>query len=345
MRVMVASVQVPFVRGGAESHAEGLRRALQAHGHEADVVTLPFWREPPGELGHMIDSWARLRPRHWWVAPDRVIALKFPAWLCDHADLRIWMLHQYREAWDQLDRPRYERDADFRAATDRVRALDREVLGRAAREGRLVTNSGNVSRRLARDCGIDAPPLYHPPPSAEGIWSAEAQPVIFAPSRIEELKRQLLLIEAFAHVRSPVTAVLTGEGTMREACERRIAELGLGGRVRLLGNVPRDEMLAWYAHALAVWFAPFDEDYGYVTLEAMLAAKPVVTCTDSGGPLEFVEDGVTGLVREPDPRALAEAIDGLWADRARAARMGAAGLEAYRARGISWDRVVESLAC
>ncbi|HMN52474.1 MAG TPA: GDSL-type esterase/lipase family protein, partial [Xanthobacteraceae bacterium] len=132
-----------FVRGGAESHAEGLRRALQAHGHEADVVTLPFWREPPGELGHMIDSWARLRPRHWWVAPDRVIALKFPAWLCDHADLRIWMLHQYREAWDQLDRPRYERDADFRAATDRVREITITTKG----EGKVNLSSVAVHNR------------------------------------------------------------------------------------------------------------------------------------------------------------------------------------------------------
>ena len=40
--------------------------------------------------------------------------------------------------------------------------------------------------------------------------------------------------------------------------------------------------------ALGVIFPPLDEDYGYVTLEAMLAAKPVITCTDSGGPLEFV---------------------------------------------------------
>jgi len=345
MRVMVASVQVPFVHGGAESHAQGLRRALEEHGHEADVVTLPFWREPPAELEHQLDAWARVRPGHWWVSPDRVIALKFPAYLCDHADTRVWLLHQYREAYDQLDAARYGRDAAFRETTDRVRALDREVLGRAAREGRLVTNSGNVSRRLARDSGIDAPPLYHPPPSAGEIWSAPAQPVIFAPSRLESLKRQSLLIESFAHVRSPVTAVIAGDGTMRAECERLVGALGVGDRVRLLGAIPREEILAWYAHSLAVFFAPFDEDYGYVTLEAMLAAKPVITCTDSGGPLEFVEDGLTGAVCEPDPRAVAHAIDSLWADRERAARMGRAGAESYRARDITWRRVVETLAC
>jgi glycosyltransferase involved in cell wall biosynthesis len=345
VRIMIATVQVPFVGGGAESHAQGLRRALEARGHEADVVTLPFWREPPGELNHLLDAWARVRPRNWWITPDRVIALKFPAYLCDFADVRIWLLHQHREAYDLLETTRYERDAAFRATTDRVRALDREVLGRAAREGRLFTNSGNVSKRLARDSGIVAPPLYHPPPSAGLLWTAEAQPVIFAPSRLEAIKRQDLLIDAFTHVRSPVSAVITGGGTMQAEYERRIAERGLGDRVRMLGNVSREELLAWYAHALAVYFAPLDEDYGYVTLEAMLAAKPVITCTDSGGPLEFVEEGVTGLIREPDARALADAIDSLWDARQSARRMGEAGRESYRAREISWEKCMERLGC
>ncbi len=96
-----------------------------------------------------------------------------------------------------------------------------------------------------------------------------------------------------------------------------------------------------YANALGVLFAPFDEDYGYVTLEAFLSAKPVVTCRDSGGVLEFVRDGVNGRVAEPDPAALADALEGLAADRARAAAMGDAGREL--ARGITWDGVIEKL--
>jgi glycosyltransferase involved in cell wall biosynthesis len=96
-----------------------------------------------------------------------------------------------------------------------------------------------------------------------------------------------------------------------------------------------------YAGTLAVVFPPYDEDYGYVTLEAFLAGKPVVTTTDAGGPLEFVEDGVTGFVVAPDPRAIADAIARLAADRRGAADLGAAGRE--RARAITWTGVVDRL--
>ena len=80
-----------------------------------------------------------------------------------------------------------------------------------------------------------------------------------------------------------------------------------------------------------------------MTLEGFLASKPVITCSDSGGPLELVEDGISGWVAEPDPRSIAEAIDRLAADRERAVRMGVSGRERVRALGISWDHVVEEL--
>jgi glycosyltransferase involved in cell wall biosynthesis len=113
--------------------------------------------------------------------------------------------------------------------------------------------------------------------------------------------------------------------------------------VEWLGQVSEEEKRALYAHALGVVFPPVDEDYGYVTLEAMLAAKPVITCTDSGGPLEFVRHGETGWIAEPTPEALAVALDRLWEERPRAKAMGAAGRAHYESLGISWTTVVERL--
>jgi glycosyltransferase involved in cell wall biosynthesis len=92
---------------------------------------------------------------------------------------------------------------------------------------------------------------------------------------------------------------------------------------------------------LAVVYPPFDEDFGYVTLEAFLARKPVITCTDSGGPNEFIVDGVNGLVVEPTPGALATAANRLAANRREAAQLGDAGYEA--ARAVTWDGVIEKL--
>ncbi len=96
-----------------------------------------------------------------------------------------------------------------------------------------------------------------------------------------------------------------------------------------------------YAGALAVIFPPYDEDFGYVTLEAFLAGKPVVTTTDAGGPTEFVVDGENGYVTRPDEAAIGDALARLDRDRPLAASLGAAGLA--RARAVTWDGVIEQL--
>ena len=98
-----------------------------------------------------------------------------------------------------------------------------------------------------------------------------------------------------------------------------------------------------YLSALGVYFGPFDEDYGYVTLEGMAAERPVVTLTDSGGPLEFVRDDETGIVAPPEPRAIAEAFDRLHRDREAAARLGKAGNALIRAEVPRWPDVVARL--
>ena len=98
-----------------------------------------------------------------------------------------------------------------------------------------------------------------------------------------------------------------------------------------------------YAQALGVVFVPVDEDYGYVTLEAMLSSKPLITCIDSGGPLEFVIHNETGLVVEPSPAALAEAMDQLWKNRERAKIWGISARDHYESLNISWPNVVQTL--
>jgi glycosyltransferase involved in cell wall biosynthesis len=117
--------------------------------------------------------------------------------------------------------------------------------------------------------------------------------------------------------------------------------LGLGDRVRFAGRVTDAEAVDLYAGARAVYYAPVDEDYGFATIEAFASAKPVVTTTDAGGVLEFVEDDVTGLVTDPTPATLAPALAALAADPTRAARLGTAG--AARVQDITWDHVVDTI--
>lgn len=96
-----------------------------------------------------------------------------------------------------------------------------------------------------------------------------------------------------------------------------------------------------YARASAVFYAPYDEDYGLVTLEAFQSRKPVVTTSDAGGVLEFVHDGETGCVAPASAEAIGERLARLLRDKREARRLGANGYASVQA--IGWDEVVDKL--
>jgi glycosyltransferase involved in cell wall biosynthesis len=191
--------------------------------------------------------------------------------------------------------------------------------------------------------GLAAEPLYHPPRLAARL--AGGTPTygdyVLSVGRIESVKRVDLLVSAMARVDTPIRLLVAGDGTQRANVERAAAVAGVADRVDFLGAIDDERLVALYRGALAVLYPPYDEDFGYVTLEAFLSRKPVITATDSGGPNEFVVDGVNGRVCPPEPDAFAGAINGLAADRRRAAALGDAGYE--RARTITWDGVIEKL--
>jgi glycosyltransferase involved in cell wall biosynthesis len=220
---------------------------------------------------------------------------------------------------------------------DTLIRLDTEMLGECRA---IFTNAKNTASRLGRFNGLAAEALYHPSRLSGRLKPGPYGDYVLSVGRIESVKRVDLAVRALAHV-TGVRLVVAGDGTQRTNVERAAIEAGVGDRVTFLGTVGDDELIDLYAGALGVVYPPFDEDYGYVTLEAFLARKPLVTCTDSGGPNEFVVDGVNGWVCEPRPEAIAVALAQLDADRGRAAAMGDAGHDA--ARTITWDGVIEKL--
>jgi glycosyltransferase involved in cell wall biosynthesis len=346
MRVIVASVRTPFVHGGAEVHAAQLLAALKAEGHTADLVEMPFNPEPELIPDQMLACGLLDLTNIHETPVDRLIALKFPAYLIPHPHKVVWLLHQHRAAYDL-----YENADGGLADTPRGRIL-RDIIRRADEqigvEARAIfTNSRNVTRRLQEFSGTPSVPLYHPPAGAEEFYCAdEAGDYFFFPSRLTATKRQELVIEALGLTSSPVRikfsgvpdSVPYGEHLLRLATERRVAD-----RIEWLGFLPESEKRHLYARALAVVFPPLDEDYGYVTLEAMLSSKAVITCTDSGGPLEFVVPEKTGLVTAPTAAALARAMDTLWQNRALAQTFGRAGRRRYEEMDITWSHVVKTL--
>ena len=346
MRLLIANVQVPFVRGGGEMLADGLHDALVAAGHDAEIVRLPFkWYPPERMLEQLLAARLLDLTESSGTRIDRVIGLRFPAYLVPHPNKVLWLLHQDRTAYDLWGTGLCEltHAPNGQEIRDAIRAADTTMIPEARA---VYTISANVTRRLKTFCGIESEPLYHPPPGARLLHTAPAEDFLFFPSRFNRTKRQLLVVEALGRCRQPVRVCFAGladDTAYEDEIRDLVNALGLADRIEWPGAISDEAKSDFYARCLAVVFPPIDEDYGYVTLEAMLSNKPVITCADSGGPLEFVRDGETGLVVDATPEALAGAMDRVWADRHTAAAWGAAGRDRYDRLEISWERVVATL--
>jgi glycosyltransferase involved in cell wall biosynthesis len=335
--ICVCGTQVPFTQGGAELHLANLVRALREAGHRVEPVVLPTaW-----DRDRILDAAAA-----WRLVPldfDLAITLNFPSYFARHPRKVAWVLHQHRGAYDGLGQPwsDFGLDDTSLAVHAELVAWDTAALSEAERR---YANSGVVAARLARYNGLDAEPLYHPPPLADRIHEGAFGDEVLCITRLEGNKRPDLFVEAMGLASGNARGVLMGRGSFAPQLEHRIAELasmGLGRPIEMTGFVPDDGLVARLATARAVVYSPFDEDYGYATLQAFLAGKPVITTPDSGGVLEWVEHEVTGLVTDGTPQGMADAIDRLAADADLAAGLGAAGRA--RAEKLSWAAVVETL--
>lgn len=341
--ILICTTQVPFTGGGAESHVDGLRRAFCEAGYLAEVVALPFKWYPPTEIMRGALAWRLLDLTEANGKPvDLVIGMKFPAYLVAHERKVLWVMHQYRAAYN-LWGTAFDDLSTYPEGT-RVREWIRHCDTRFIPESkRVFANSKTVAERLRRYNQIESEPLYHPPPRFEQLRRGEQGDYIFYPSRLEPQKRQELLIEAMKFARTPVKVVLAGNSANVKHYDSLIKQHGVGDRVKLLGFVSESEIIELYANALGVCYLPFDEDYGYVTLEGMLSGKPVVVPSDGGGATEFVEHGREGLIVEPDPAAIADCLDTLYSNRAEARLIGERGREKLKAINLSWTNVVKSL--
>ncbi len=339
--ICVCTVQAPFIVGGAEILASELAASLKARGFLVDVVNVPFKWYPVTDIVKQALVWRFLEVTESNGVPiDMVIPTKFPSYLVKHPLKVTWLFHQHREVYDLYGTPycSFTDDPEEQEVRQTILRMDAKTLRESRR---IFTISKNVSARLARYNGIASETLYPPPHYSGRYREGDFSDYALYAGRLETLKRVDLLIEAFRYVDPAARLVVAGRGPQQENLERQAARLGLSDRIQFAGFVPEEDLLSLYADAFAVLYAPVDEDYGYVTVEAFLSGKPVVTCKDSGGTLEFVEDGATGLVVDPEPSVLAQAVNRLFSNRCLAREMGASGRP--RVAGIGWDAVIDAL--
>jgi len=337
VRIAVAAPQVPFVRGGAELMADDLVAALQARGHEAELVTVPFKWYPGTRVLDQAFLWRLVDLTESDGRPiDRVIATKFPAYCVRHPNKVAWVLHQFRQAYDydRTELGQFSESPEDRATRAAVQRLDGVALGEARR---VVATSRNIADRLRRFNGIEAGVLPHPPQSL-AYRNAEPEGFVLSVNRLDRAKRIDLLIDA-AKAEPELRVVIAGEGPDRERLEQLAG--GLNGQVKFAGRVDDEQLADLYARCLAVYYAPVDEDFGMVPYEAFLSAKPVVTTSDAGGPLEVVHDRETGLVVAPEAFELGRACVYLASHVDDAKAWGRAGKAV--AERVTWDACVDAL--
>jgi glycosyltransferase involved in cell wall biosynthesis len=342
VRVAVVTSSPPATEGGHMVIARELVLALGEAGHDAALVVTPdygFGRQARAYL----DTWRTDITRAAGGRVDQVITLRYPSYAVRHPRHVCWLNHTMREYYDLWPRwtarlsPQGRLKETVRGTL--TRAADRYLLTRNVTT--LFVQSRTIQQRLAMWPSLRSTVLYPPAPHRAYRTDGYGADLLFV-SRLTPLKRADLVIRAIADPASGgATMTIAGEGEERGSLERLAADLDVGARVRFAGRLTDEQMLDALARCRAVVFPPVQEDYGFVTIEAFAARKAVITCHDSGGPAELVEDGISGFVTEPSPPAIALAMQRLAGDAALAERMGQA---AYAAGAtLTWPAAVRSL--
>ena len=341
-RIAVVTSSPPMVEGGHMVIARSLVEALRAAGHTADIIVTPqnrFGRQASAYLA----TWLTDVGSTDGHPIDQVISLRYPSYAVRHPNHVCWLNHTMREYYDMWPRFSHGLGRAGRAKEQVRRALihaaDRYLLTHNVR--RLFVQSRTIQRRLAMWPELRADVLYPPAPQRAYRFDGWGD-YLFMVSRLTPLKRADLLLEALAHpAGAGIRAVIAGEGEERARLQALVDRLDLGHRVTLAGRISDDQLIEHLARCRAVCFPPIAEDYGFVTAEAFASRKAVVTCADSGGPAELVENGVSGLVCDPTPPALAAALKQVMLGEGAAQRMGTAAFAA--GARLTWAETVKVL--
>lgn len=341
MKILVATSDVPFVEGGHRVIARALVQAFREAGHESEILTTPQNRFGRQFAAYTATRFTDVEFTGNGERVDRLISLRFPSYVLKHPNHVCWLNHRMREYYDLWTSWSGELSWKGRIKESvrrrLIHAADRRYLSGNLRK--LFAQSKNVQEGLRHWGNIPSEVLYPPPPHRD-YRTEEYADFILSPARLSPLKRVPLLLEALATMPQG-NVVLVGEGAERAKIEEIVKRHSLESRVKLAGHLDDAALAGLYARCRAVYYAPVNEDYGLVPIEAFRSRKPVLTATDSGGPTELVQHGRNGYVLPAAPKEFAHHMTLLLQDSALAEKLGSYGFESTKQ--INWPETVIQL--
>lgn len=347
--ILILGVKVPFTSGGQEALVGSLQKELKKRGHLVDVLELPYQPLPKESLLNQCAQWRSLDLNSFaGQRVDLVICTKFPSYYARHPKKSLWLVHQHRAIYDLYGTRFCDFSDDPRDEVLRRMLMegDQEVLAECVYRAGI---SKNVVERLKKYNGLDAAPLYPPLPLGNQYTQGESEDFVLSVGRLCSIKRIDFIIKALPIVHSQVRLKIVGvpdEPGIMDYFQNEIAKHHLSARIDFLGRVSDVELIELYRKALAVYYAPFNEDYGYVTLEAFASGKPVVTSVDSGGVLEFVQHEKNGLIVEASVDGIGHGVNRLFENKDFAKKLGVQGRKDLESLGLheqGWDKVIDGL--
>ena len=334
---------MPFTSGGAELLTAELVNQLKSRGHTVDTVSIPFTALPKKQIIKQMAIWDAVDLNNFSGRDvDLVICTKFPNYIVRHPNKVCWLIHQHRQAYE-LKGTAFG-DFETNEEDESLRKMILKVDNQSLREcKKIYTISDNVSSRLNEYNDLESEVLYPPLPYTGRYRQGEKGNYILSVGRICSIKRIDLMIESLANINDSLKLKIVGacdEPAIEQYLKSLVTKHHLDNRVEFLGRVPEEELLNLFANCFAVYYAPFDEDYGFVTLEALASGKIVITAKDSGGVLSFIRNNENGLIVDPEPKSMSEAFNSLVKSPELFDRLSKnTGL----ANQNSWETVIEKL--
>lgn len=340
-RILVVSTKDPFSKGGDSVLINSLEQELSKT-FEVEKIFLPFSTDP-NLLENQIEAIRNLK----FSYGDLAITSRPLSYAIKHPNKVVWFMHHIRylyDLWDTELNPLKDKK-DKEKYTDLKQKLvkyDNQFLKECKK---VFAISENVKKRLMLYNGIKAEVIYPPIPNSDKYSSKDYGDYFFFPSRIAPNKRQHLVIEALKYTKGNYKLILAGQKDDKYFSTKikpLLQDNSIKQKVEVLDFIDDQRKIDLYSQCLAVLFTPFDEDYGYVTLESFYSSKAVITTIDSGGPLEFVTEN-TGIICKPDPQEIAKQMDYLYNNKKVAIQLGQNARKFIVQKNINWENVVTKL--